>query len=194
VAAALTLVLTLGACGISTSGGPAAIPASQIPRVPQTTTTNPGSGCVVPVTIVLLNQLNNAAPMSVGRCVSQHQTLSATVTQLLLGPTDTELLNGIISSIPPDTRLLGLSVNSHLGQVTVNLSVEFIAGSSSQQLQEVEQVVFTIACALSASTRIIFQVEGTQQSVPIASGATVNGPVTAADDFGFGTFSCSTAP
>jgi spore germination protein GerM len=162
--------------------------------VPQTTTTAPGSACAVPVTIVLLNQLYGAVPTPIGRCVSQQRALSDTVTQLLLGPTDTELLNGIISAIPPQTRLLGLPVNSREGLVTVNLSIEFISGSSSQQTQEVEQVVFTIACALSATTRVAFEVEGTPQSVPIASGATVNGPVTAADDFGFGSFNCSTVP
>jgi spore germination protein GerM len=193
VAAVLSafFALALSACGIATSGGPRAIAPNQIPDVLQgaaTTTTTPG--CVVPVSVVLLDQLNNGAPVAVARCVSQQGQLSSVVRQLLLGPTDTELLKGFSSAIPPTTRLLFLNV-SKLGVVTVDLSIDFISGSSPQQEQEVEQVVFTIACALTPVTRVAFEVEGSPQSVPIASGATVSGPVTAADDYNFGSFSCT---
>ncbi len=190
VVAALALVaLVTAGCGISTSGGPRAIAPSQIPSAPQVTpSTSPG--CAVPVTVVLLNQLANGAPTPVARCVPQKGQLSSIVRQLLLGPTDTERLKGLASAIPPTTRLLDLSV-SKLGMVTVDLSIDFISGSSPQQEQEVEQVVYTVSCALTPLTKVLFEVEGSPQSVPIASGATVNGPVSAADDYNFGSFNCT---
>ena len=189
--AALAAAALLGACGISTSGGPQAIPAGQFPNLPAVPpTTSPDTACPVPVAVVLLDELNNATPTARPRCVAQPGRLGAIVDQLLLGPTDTELLKGLGTAIPPHTSLLDLAV-SRQGLVTVDLSADFISGSSPQQEQEVEQVVYTIACALTPTTRIVFEVEGAAQAVPVASGTTVGTPVTAVDDYGFVNFNCA---
>jgi hypothetical protein len=190
-ASAVVLAGVLCGCGISTSGGPQAIPPNQIPNAAPPTT---APTCPVPVTLVFLDELNNAAPTGALGCVGRPGKLDDIVDQLLLGPTDTQLLSGLATSIPPNTTLLGLSVSKQ-GMVTVDLSAEFISGSSTQQEQEVEQVVYTVACALrptGPTTPIAFEVEGSAQAVPVANGTTVAAPVTAAGDYGFSNATCVT--
>jgi Sporulation and spore germination len=196
---ALTVTLlaaSLTGCGISTSGGPHAIPASELPNLPAPPpTTSPVSGCPanrpVPVAIVLLDELNNpATPTARARCVAQPGRLDAVVGQLLLGPNASELSQGISTAVPAHTTLLDLNTSAQ-GIVNVDLSAEFVSGSSTSQEQEVEQVVYTLACATKdPATPVSFEVEGSPQPVPIATGATVTRPVTAADDYDFGDFAC----
>jgi len=190
------LCLALSACGISTTGGARAISHAQLPKGPQVVPTTAPSVCrpgCATVTIVFLDSTNNLAPVAVQRLLPpQSDQLSTIVRALLSGPAQAEQLRGLTSQIPTSTELLN-TPNPLKGsnQVTVDLSRDFIAGNSLLQEQEVEQVVYTIACAVTPTTGVQFEVEGNPQPVPIASGTTVNGPVSAAADYGFGAFNCT---
>ena len=62
---------------------------------------------------------------------------------LLHGPSDTEIAAGAGTQIPPETRLVDLSIDG--GVATVNLSGEFFSGGSAvSQFQRIGQVVATI--------------------------------------------------
>ena len=62
--------------------------------------------------------------------------------------------------------------------MTVNLSADFLVTSVPELA--VEQVALTVACYLTSTTQVIFQVEGTaQQPVPTGSGTPVPRAVTA---------------
>ncbi len=70
-----------------------------------------------------------------------------------------------------------LSVTTQGSVVTVNLNEAFgeITGTNTELA--VAQVVATVAAESGRTTGVIFQIEGEQTSVPVASGAQVPGPV-----------------
>ena len=199
----LGLSLSLGACGVSTSGSPRAISKSLVPSAAVTTTTV-SSSCEIPVVIVLLDSATNA-PAPVARCVPQQlDNLHTVLTDLLAGPGRDEL-ESKDTAIPQSTRLLAVYPNPvgtpavvPTTPVTVNLSLEFSDVTGLSQVLAIEQVVLTVACDLSPSAptaiRVLFQIDGTPFDVPILDGGLVNRAVTAADYLPpNGTLDCSTS-
>jgi Sporulation and spore germination len=182
---ALALALALGACGVPISGSPRAISRNQVPTPPPPSTTTTAGADEIPVTIVLVNATTSLAAVATRYAPQQSDHLSTALSDLLAWtPTGNE--QGLTSAIPAATRLVGVSPNANLGEtpttvVTVNLSLDFLAINGLSQVLAVEQVVFTVACALVPTTRVLFEVDGVAQPVPIGSGISVSRPVSATD-------------
>lgn len=189
IAGGLTaLVLALASCGVPVSSGAKALNQSDLPPSPVQTPTTVQTGLIA-VTIVLLDAATNPATAVPERRYTPPQAdrLTAPLRFLLQGPAGTDFANGRFSAIPATTKLIGVSpnplVNSSAapGLVTVNLSPDFLETTGSNQVLAAEQVVFTVACNLSLTTRVSFQVAGVPQGVPVANGTFVRSPVSAAD-------------
>jgi spore germination protein GerM len=114
----------------------------------------------------------------VTRQLGSRQPQETVMVALLDGPTSREDARGITSEIPPETRLLTISVQSGVAQV--NLSREFqAAGSSQSVLLRVAQVVQTLT-SIKGVTLVRFQIDGEFVAVPTDSGV-VERPVGASD-------------
>ena len=109
------------------------------------------------------------------RVVQIPAPLKSILTALFAGPDQAEAQLGIGTAIPTDVAVL--SVTTQGSVVTVNLNEAFgeITGTNTELA--VAQVVATVAAESGLTTGVIFQIEGEQTSVPVASGAQVPGPV-----------------
>jgi hypothetical protein len=176
-AAAVVVGLVAAGCGIPTQGQPSAIPANRVPLglvspLPSTTTTQPRAS--VTVTIYLLGATGGLVPRA--RVVEIPAPLKSILTALFAGPDQSEAKLTIGTAIPTDVSVL--SVTTQGSVVTVNLNTAFgeITGTNTELA--VAQVVATVAAQSGSSTTgVIFEIDGEQTSVPVASGAQVSGPV-----------------
>jgi len=172
MAAGLLLLLT--ACGGAARA--TAIPGDEIPfslaRSPAPTQ---------PVTTLAQYSLSfvlRGRLVEVTRQLGSRQPSESVMVALLDGPTSREDARGITSEIPPQTRLLTVSVAGGVAQV--NLSREFQgAGSSQSVLLRVAQVVHTLT-SIKGVAFVRFQIDGEFVSVPSDSGV-VDRPVGAGD-------------
>ncbi|HEY1829418.1 MAG TPA: GerMN domain-containing protein [Acidimicrobiales bacterium] len=173
------LALTLAACGVPTQSSPSSIARSRVPfgllnrRAPSTTTTTPHQSFVLEHVFYLssTNQL-----VSVQRVVYVPATLSSTLTALLAGPDSTESTSGLRTAIPDDVNVIS-AIPTAPGIVTVDFDAGFSEISGGNAELAVSQVVDTVATQNGLDTGVEFEIEGQRTSVPIASGATVPGPV-----------------
>jgi len=169
--------LLAAGCGIPTQQQPSAVSSSRVPpglvspNLPSTSTTQPRAS--VNVTIYLLGPTDGLVPRQ--RVVQIPAPLKSILTALFAGPDQSEAQLGIGTAIPSEVSVL--SVTTQGSVVTVNLNEAFgeITGTNTELA--VAQVVSTVAAARSPTTGVIFQIDGEQTSVPVASGAQVPGPV-----------------
>jgi Sporulation and spore germination len=175
--AAIVGGLLAAGCGIPTQQQPSAVSSSRVPpglvspNLPSTSTTQPRAS--VNVTIYLLGPTEGLVPRQ--RVVQIPAPLKSILTALFAGPDQAEAHLGIGTAIPTDVAVL--SVTTQGSVVTVNLNEAFgeITGTNTELA--VAQVVATVAAESGLTTGVIFQIEGEQTSVPVASGAQVPGPV-----------------
>ncbi len=175
--AAIVGGLLAAGCGIPTQQQPSAVSSSRVPpglvspNLPSTSTTQPRAS--VNVTIYLLGPTEGLVPRQ--RVVQIPAPLKSILTALFAGPDQSEAQLGIGTAIPTDVAVL--SVTTQGSVVTVNLNEAFgeITGTNTELA--VAQVVATVAAESGLTTGVIFQIEGEQTSVPVASGAQVPGPV-----------------
>jgi spore germination protein GerM len=173
------LALMGAGCAIPTQSGPSGIAPSRVPfgllnsLPPETTTTQPNPLSLVPVKVYFLSGAQQL--QAVDRVVVTPASLSSILTSMLAGPSSSETASGIVTAIPNNVMVLGTVQQG--SQVVVNLNAAFsqITGSSAEQA--VAQVVATVAAEDGLGTGVTFEIEGERTSVPIASGASVSGPV-----------------
>ena len=198
--ATLALTSVLAACGVSTSGSPRAISRSLVPSSPPPAVTTTVPSDDIQVTIVLLNAASNST-VPVARYVPQQlDNLHTVVSDLLLGPAEGDVVHGLFSAIPAGTKLIGISPDpagtpglEPSMPVTVNLTLDFSDVSGLSQVLAIEQVVFTVECDLTSTTRVLFEIEGVPQDVPVLGGGLVDRAVSATDYLAPGaTLDCST--
>jgi spore germination protein GerM len=181
-AVAITLAVVAGlvaaGCGIPTQSEPSAIPSNRVPlglvspTLPSTTTTQPRTA--VNVTIYLLSSSGGLVPRQ--RVVQVPAPLRSVLTALFAGPDQSEAQLFIGTAIPTDVSVIGVKTQDSV--VTVNLNEAFgeITGTNTELA--VAQVVATVvAQSGSNSTGVVFEIDGEQTEVPVASGAQVSGPV-----------------
>jgi spore germination protein GerM len=172
------LALTLAACGVPTQSTPKAISSNRVPfglldpRVPVTTTTQPRQS-LVPVHVFFLS--STLQLVSVERVVYSPAPLSSILTALLAGPDASDAAAGLTTAIPDDVNVLSAVTQGTL--VTVNFNTAFSQISGADAELAVSQVVATVATEIGMGTGVEFEIDGQHTSVPIASGATVPGPV-----------------
>ena len=178
ISAAVVSGLVGAGCGIPTQGQPSAISSTRVPlglvspTLPSTTTTQPR--VAVTVTIYLLGPTGGLVPRS--RVVQVPAPLKSILTALFAGPDQTEAALFYGTAIPTDVSVISVKMQGSV--VTVNLNEAFgeITGTNTELA--VAQVVATVTAQSGDSTTgVIFEIDGEQTSVPIASGAQVSGPV-----------------
>jgi spore germination protein GerM len=182
-ALSLVLLAAFGAgCALPTQGSPSAIPASHVPfnllepHLPTTTTTQPNPSSYISVKVYFLNANANYALTATNRLVSAPAQLPAVITVLVAGPSSSESAGGLTTAIPPDVAVLSAGETSS-GVVTVNFNTAFAQITGTALQQAVAQVVTTVVNNTSIGTGVVFEINGTHTSVPIANGALVAGPV-----------------
>jgi spore germination protein GerM len=169
-------------CALPTQGSPSAIPSSRVPfnlldpHPPTTTTTQPKPSSYVGAKVYFLNAKANNALTPTDRLVSAPAQLPAIITALVSGPSSGESAAGLTTAIPSDVAVLSAAETSP-NVVTVNFSTAFgqIAGTATEQA--VAQVVTTVVNEIGLGTGVVFEINGTHTSVPIANGSQVAGPV-----------------
>jgi hypothetical protein len=173
------LALLAAGCAIPTQSGPSGIPSSHVPfgllnaQPPVTTTTQPNPSSLVPVKVYFLT--NTEQLQSVQRVVVTPASLTSIIASLLGGPSSSETGLGLATAIPNNVMVLSAVAAGPM--VTVNFNSAFSQISGTFVELAVAQVVATIAAQNGLSTGVIFEIDGQRTSVPIASGASVSGPV-----------------
>jgi spore germination protein GerM len=178
----LPLAALAAGCAVPTQGSPSAIPASRVPfnllgpHPPTTTTTQPKPSSYDSVKVFFLDTQANNALTPTDRLVNAPAQLPAIITALVSGPSSGDSAAGLTTAIPSDVVVLSAGETSQ-NVVTVNFNTAFaqITGTASQQA--VAQVVTTVVNNTSLATGVVFEIDGTHTSVPVANGALVAGPV-----------------
>jgi hypothetical protein len=139
---AVGLALGLGACGLPKDGGPREIAADKVPfdlLLPESP-----AGAAVPAGALTATTyfMGTERLRAVQRDVPIRDYASA-LTALLAGTTEADP-QGLTTSIPSATRLLGVDVDAFDPSILViNLSPEFFAVVGPAQIQEYAQLVYT---------------------------------------------------
>lgn len=182
----LPLAALAAGCAIPTQGSPSAIASSKVPfglldpHPPTTTTTQPKPSSYVSAKVYFLNANANDALTPTQRLVTAPVTapaqLPAILTALVTGPTSGEFAAGLTTAIPSDVTVLSAGETTQ-NVVTVDFNSAFgqIAGTALEQA--VAQVVATVVSEIGLGTGVVFEINGTHTSVPIANGVEVAGPV-----------------
>jgi germination protein M len=194
VAASVTLFLTLvlglalTGCGPDDEvkdGGPATsasttnttAPAATTTSVPdQATTTVPGEDTVELRVYFALDE----KMQPVGRQVPKTEAVAAAaVEELLEGPTPSEAEVGLTTSIPGDSRFLGVSIADKVA--TVDLSKEFESGGGTLSMaMRLAQVVFTLT-QFPTVEAVQFKLDGAPVEVFSNEGIILDAPVSRDD-------------
>jgi spore germination protein GerM len=182
VSCLLPLAALAAGCALPTQGSPSAIPSARVPfhlldpHPPTTTTTQPKPSAYVSVRVYFLNSNASDALTPAARLVSAPAQLPAIITALVTGPSSGDSAAGLTTAIPNDVAVISASGTAP-GVVTVNFNMAFgqITGTATEQA--VAQVVTTVVDNTSLGTGVIFEINGTHTSVPIANGSEVAGPV-----------------
>jgi hypothetical protein len=164
IASALVVVVgavLLAACGDSSGD---ASPTSTVPATEHPTTTPSASASPSPSaspmeTTIRLYFLRGEQLGVAERRVPQTTTpATAAMKALLAGPDETERAAGLGTTIPDDTRLLGLTIDKTLA--TVDLSEEYASGGGSlSMMSRIAEVVYTLT-QYSTVRSVAFLLEG----------------------------------
>jgi germination protein M len=104
---------------------------------------------------------------------------TAAINAMLSGASDAEAANGIGSTVPRDTHLLGLSVAG--GTATVDLSSEYATGGGTLSMtMRLAQVVYTLT-EFPTVKRVSFQLDGKPVTVFSGEGIILDRPQTRKD-------------
>jgi Sporulation and spore germination/Immunoglobulin-like domain of bacterial spore germination len=138
----------------SSAATPTTVPATiTSPATAAPTTTTPPSMIDVKVYFLRDERLVTAHRLVPGPAV-----LRGAMAELLAGPTDAELADGLGSAVPDGTELLGVDLGD--GLATVDLSSEFESGGGSLSMTaRVAQVVFT-ATQFDNADRTLLRMDG----------------------------------
>jgi spore germination protein GerM len=178
----LPLAALAAGCALPTQGSPSAIPASRVPfglldpHLPTTTTTQPKQSAYINAKVYFLNADANDALTPADRLVSAPAQLPAIITALIAGPSSGESAAGLTTAIPSDVAVLSAAATAQ-NVVTVNFNTAFGLISGTALEQAVAQVVTTVVDEIGLGTGVVFEINGTHTSVPIANGSLVAGPV-----------------
>jgi hypothetical protein len=135
----LVLLLLAAACGDDDGGGGSSTTTSPSITAPPIVT--PSSVPATDVTAVVYFARDGKVATA-GRAVEPPAVARGAMEALLAGPDDFEAALGMASTIPANTRLLGVDVQA--GEATVNLTGEFLQLTDDPIPLRVAQVVFTL--------------------------------------------------
>ena len=176
----LLLVVALGAvaCGIPEDDAPRSVAADEIPEAlvaAPTTTSAPQGG--VGTNLFFIEAEQGRSVLSPQQVPLDNQQIR-TVLEALVGTVPEDLPDGVNSSIPAETQVLGTSLDD--GVLTIDLSAEFATVSGDILIQAVGQLVFT-ATDRPGVDGVLFTVEGEATTVPDADSSELTSPATRSD-------------
>ncbi len=194
------LALLATACGNDDTGnaGPVTIvpndDTSDVTTTTTTTTTNtvPGSQPVTTTTTttVPVDQADQVfiqvyfvadglTAQAVVRAVDTPDVAANAIRALISGPTAAEADSSLSSAIPPDTLLLGLTIDG--GRATIDLSREFESGGGSfGVLSRLAQVVYTLT-QFDTVDDVLFHLDGEPVEIFSGEGVILDDPVDGSD-------------
>jgi hypothetical protein len=177
--AVAALAVVAGGCAIPTQSGPSTMAPSKVPfdlldphPPTTTTTTQPKPSSYVAAKVFYLNTMNDLT--AVQRFVVAPAPLIAVIGALLDGPSGSDP-QGISTAIPSNVRVLTVSTQAGIATVNMNAAFGAITGNSIELA--VGQIVATVTADQGGNTGVLFEINGQRNSVPIANGSQVNGPV-----------------
>lgn len=202
VVSALVVASMVIGCAIQNDTEPRAIEPSLVPfdllGTSTSTTTSATTASTVqrPLEVeasIFLVDSDTDLLAEVGRMVSPLQTAQAALQQLLTGPTEAELDQGLNSAIARSTVLLGVEGPDAEGVVTVDLSDDLRNIGGQGQRLALAQVVFT-ATATPEVSGVLFSFEGEPSEVPNGLGVSTTEPLDRADFATFDPFAPAPPP
>ncbi|HYO61709.1 MAG TPA: Gmad2 immunoglobulin-like domain-containing protein [Actinomycetota bacterium] len=108
--------------------------------------------------------------------VTPPRVATAAVTELLKGPTQSEISNGWGTAIPAGSQLLGIEVSG--GVATVDLSGEFESGGGSLSARmRLAQLVYTLT-EFQTVQRVKLEIDGQPATTFSSEGIVIDGPMT----------------
>jgi len=116
--------------------------------------------------------------VGVNRTTAQRKDATATLADLLAGPTTDERMKGLTTALPAEAGVLGVRLERDLALVT--LSDQLSDSGRSDQVLALAQVVSTLD-ALPEVTAVRFLQGGLPLNVPRGDGVLATYPLTAAD-------------
>ena len=177
LALAVATFVALGGCGVPADGGPQAIPRSELP--PDLLDPNPGSSTTLPesagtttVDVFLLDEFSDRVRLvAVPREVTEATTPNERLATLFGGATETEVEQGITSSIPRDTVLLDVTTNPDEREVMIDLSDNIFTIEGEALAQAFAQIVWTATEQDAGGyRRVLFFVDGEPTTVLLGDG------------------------
>ena len=176
--AVLSLAAVWG-CGVPADEAPRAVPADEIPEAlaaAPTTTTTAEVGVAADLFFLEAEEESNVLR---AEQVRLDDNLAETALRALVATVPEDLPDGVITSIPPETTVLGTQLDD--GILTVDLSDEFASVSGEIRIQAVAQMVYTATRSGGPVDGVLFTVEGEPDPVPDADGADIEGPASRPD-------------
>lgn len=187
--------LALSGCGIQHDQQARPLPSDEVPfgllaTSTTTSTTAPRSEVPAVLTSVYLVDNETGQLVEVQRWVSAPPSVRSALGELLEGPTERELDQGLRSNIARATELLGI-IGPENGVVTIDLS-DLTGPTGEGQRLALAQIVYTVT-ALPEVDRVLFRFQGEPSEVPNAAGESTGEPLGRGD---FATFdpAATTAP
>lgn len=164
----MVALVALPNCGVPRDGKARAIaendPDGLVQGSPPPTTLSTPTGQVINLYFVGTDELAKAP-----RPAAAPADPATVIGMLLGGPTPKEKDSGLVSSIPPDTQLLGEPVLSADGVLTLDLSSELNGITGASLKEAYAQIVYT-ATDLPKVASVAFLTEGKPIAVPTDEG------------------------
>ncbi|MBW3627164.1 MAG: GerMN domain-containing protein [Actinobacteria bacterium] len=183
VVVALALAaLVSGACGIQHDEQARTLPSDKVPfgllaTSTTTTTTQRPEAPAVPTSVYLVDN-ETGQLVEVQRSVSAPPSVRTALQELLEGPTERELDQGLRSNIASATELLGI-IGPENGVVTIDLS-DLTGPTGEGQRLALAQIVYTVT-AQPQVDRVLFRFQGELKEVPNAAGESTGEPLSRSD-------------
>ncbi len=176
--AVVALLATAGGCGVRSDARPRALPADRVPfgllEASAATTAVPSTSPSVPKAPVFVYFVLGGRMYPVLRQVNAPATVPKSLSALVFGTQADEASQGIRSAINPAAGVQARSIDATT--FLVDLSAEFVQGSTSEQVLGLAQIVYT-ATEISGVTGVLFTLNGEPIEVPTPSGSLTSGPI-----------------
>lgn len=171
---AAVLVLLLAACGVPTEAEPEEL---LLEVDAPTVIAEPLDENLASVSMYLIR---SGALVHVTRDLPSPAGPDEILGSLFDGVTEPQQRADLRSSIPPGSRILGLTQDGPI--LRINLSNDFAAVGGEEEIFAVAQVVLTVT-SIEGVELVAFELEGLPTDVPVANGALSVEPVGAEDYF-----------
>ncbi|HEX2152415.1 MAG TPA: GerMN domain-containing protein [Acidimicrobiia bacterium] len=164
------LILSVIACTVPPDSVPEIVEAdlSDLPQVERQTASD--------LVAVPLYLVKDGAIVAVTRDLAAPAEVESVLGSLLSGTTGPEERTGLRTSIPTETRLLGVETEG--STVHIDVSRDFAGVGGEEELLAVAQIVLTVG-DVEGIESVVFQLEGVPTDVPLPGGALADRPVLA---------------